>query len=139
MIINSKDQKLLIMGKVHIKTFKPEPFSLLIRILQVNEIPNELKFQSFFKKILIYNFNDKKELTKESFNQKILKQLKKDTQKIKEDFDTIIIHCSMGLSRSPAIALGLNHIYKLGFNERKIKKLRPRYNKFIYNLIKGIG
>lgn len=52
-----------------------------------------------------------------------------------QDFEDLLIHCSAGISRSPAIAIAMNDIYNLGEDHLR---MRTRYNKhstFVYRIM----
>jgi len=46
-----------------------------------------------------------------------------------------IIHCEAGISRSPAVAIGLSKYLKFNPNRRNLKKMFPMYNKYIAGFI----
>lgn len=63
-------------------------------------------------------------------------------QKILVDFDKLrgscidlLVHCTLGGGRSPAVALALNDIFNLGYNSEEIKKKYQAYNPFVYRLL----
>ncbi len=62
-------------------------------------------------------------------------------QEILNDFTTkrvnnldLLIHCTLGASRSPAVAIALNEIFNLG--QQNLKEQYPAYNHFVYRLLK---
>jgi predicted protein tyrosine phosphatase len=46
-----------------------------------------------------------------------------------------IIHCEAGISRSPAVAIGISKYIKLTPNRRMLKKMYPLHNKYVTRLI----
>jgi len=49
--------------------------------------------------------------------------------------DKWVIHCEAGISRSPAVAIGLSKFLKFNPNRRNLKKMFPNYNKHVCKLI----
>jgi predicted protein tyrosine phosphatase len=53
------------------------------------------------------------------------------------DFDRIILHCNMGLSRSPAVALGLCDLH--GWATAELERKHPFWNRLVRSVMKGLG
>jgi predicted protein tyrosine phosphatase len=51
------------------------------------------------------------------------------------DCDRWVIHCEAGISRSPAVAIGLAKHIALRPNRQQLKKLFPHFNKHVCKLI----
>lgn len=49
--------------------------------------------------------------------------------------DCLLVHCMMGRSRSPAIAIALNDIFLLGHDSEKLKDKYPDFNNWVYDLM----
>ncbi len=63
-------------------------------------------------------------------------------KKIISDFDThrektehLLVHCSAGKNRSPAVAMALNDIFNLGYDSKKLKEKYPDYNSYVYETL----
>jgi predicted protein tyrosine phosphatase len=53
------------------------------------------------------------------------------------DFDRIILHCNMGISRSPAVALGLCDLN--GWATAELERKHPGWNRLVRSVMKAIG
>lgn len=51
------------------------------------------------------------------------------------DCDRWVIHCEAGISRSPAVAIGLSKFIAFRPNRQQLKKMFPLYNKYVCKLI----
>jgi len=51
------------------------------------------------------------------------------------DKETLLVHCSMGKNRSPAVGIALNEIYNLGHNTEELKKRFPEANWYVYETL----
>jgi len=60
----------------------------------------------------------------------------RDFKKCYQQAECFLIHCTIGVSRSPAVAIALNEIFDLGEDSDFLKKKHPCYNKFIYRMLK---
>jgi hypothetical protein len=49
--------------------------------------------------------------------------------------EQLMVHCSKGKGRSPAVALALSDIFHLGLKREIIERDYPRYNRFVYKTI----
>ncbi len=47
----------------------------------------------------------------------------------------LLVHCALGASRSPAVAMALNEIFGLGYDTEAMKKERFTYNRHVYRLL----
>ena len=52
------------------------------------------------------------------------------------DFDRIILHCNMGISRSPAVALGLCDLN--GWATTELERKHPGWNRLVRSVMKAI-
>ena len=68
------------------------------------------------------------------FNSQIAKQLLQDFYTNYKNADELLVHCTMGACRSPAVAIALNEMFKLGEDTEKMKNSYP-YNKHVYRLL----
>ncbi len=53
--------------------------------------------------------------------------------------DTLLVHCSRGKNRSPAVGIALNEIFKLGYNTTELKQKYSEANWFIYDLLMEVA
>jgi hypothetical protein len=69
------------------------------------------------------------------FNNQLAQKIISDFDTYKNQTDHLLVHCSAGQNRSPAVAMALNDIFNLGNNSEKLKEKYPRYNKFVYETL----
>lgn len=90
----------------------------IIRILEPNEKQEKLKYEEYFDDILELFFDDIVGTEYEYLPSNIRLFTKNDAKRVLNFFqknrniDSLIIHCFAGISRSPAIALGLSWFLK---------------------------
>ena len=53
----------------------------------------------------------------------------------REGCESLLVHCTQGINRSPAVALALNEIFDLGQNSEVLKNKHPKYTKYVYNTL----
>lgn len=63
--------------------------------------------------------------------QKILSEFKGFLPQI----ETLLVHCSRGKNRSPAVGIALNEIFDLGYDSDELKQKYPGYNYFVYDTL----
>jgi len=68
------------------------------------------------------------------FDQVIAQKILADFAMKRADTLDLLIHCTLGASRSPAVAVALNEIFGLG--QIDLKERYPAYNHFVYRLLK---
>jgi len=73
------------------------------------------------------------------FNEKIAEQILCDFREGKDGCASLLIHCGLGLNRSPAVAIALNEIFRLGNDTEKMKRDYPLYTVYIYNVLRKMA
>lgn len=68
------------------------------------------------------------------FNRTLAQEILDDFTIQKIDNLDFLIHCTLGASRSPAVAIALNEIFNLG--QQNLKERHPAYNHFVYRILK---
>lgn len=53
----------------------------------------------------------------------------------KDKIDTLIVHCSKGQNRAPALGIAMNEIY--GWGIKGLKKQHPNYRRYVYEGMLG--
>ncbi|MBW2965101.1 hypothetical protein KY363_06595 [Candidatus Woesearchaeota archaeon] len=51
----------------------------------------------------------------------------------------VLVHCTYGRNRSPAVGIALNNIFGLGYSSWGLKQQFPDYNRWIYNVMMAAG
>lgn len=106
--------------------------SILIRIFEPNSFTSEhyqiLNATSYQAILELYLHDYVKEIRENTLNEEFLKLNKFILQ---NDFDEIIIHCTLGVSRSPAIMICVAKILKNIELEIWIKNKFQHYNQYI--------
>ena len=51
----------------------------------------------------------------------------------------VLVHCTLCVSRSPAVVMGLNDVFNLGWSTDKMMKKKASYNKMVYRMIRKVG
>lgn len=49
--------------------------------------------------------------------------------------DTLLVYCSRGINRSPAVGIALNEIFQLGSDTPNLKARFPELNEYIYDTL----
>ncbi|HIG92779.1 TPA: hypothetical protein HA234_01115 [Candidatus Woesearchaeota archaeon] len=70
------------------------------------------------------------------FTPELATQLLHDFEKSQRGCLELLVHCTLGGSRSPAIAIALNEIFQLGNDSEEMKERYKPYNQFVYRLLK---
>ena len=74
------------------------------------------------------------------FDVEIAQRLLTDFKEEGLDKDTLLVHCSRGQNRSPAVGIALNESFGLGCDTDKLKRKYPEANWFVYDtLIEVVG
>src|SRR3989344_221992 len=63
----------------------------------------------------------------------------RDFAKHKDNVEALLVHCTRGRNRSPAVAIALNEVFSLGDNSNELKKEFHAYNKHVYKLVFEAG
>ncbi len=50
--------------------------------------------------------------------------------------ENIIVHCTLGAARSPAVAIVLAKLFPLKQEDYFLRKLYPSYNQYVYRIMK---
>ncbi len=136
--------------------YTPKVQTLAIRIFDSypgSDNSSSLKLQdSSFFRILGYVFDDQdvdrllehypdydlEGLTKRNllFNDELAKKILSDFQRLRDGCLDLLVHCTLGGSRSPAVGIALNEIFDLGYDSGELKERFSVYNRFVYRLLK---
>ena len=93
----------------------------------------------FYLKIGEYVFDDiwpgLESEDKIMFTSKLASTILADFESIKDECESLMIHCSQGVNRGPAVAIALNDIYSLGHDSSQLEKKYSESNWFVYNML----
>ena len=71
------------------------------------------------------------------FDEKNARDILKNYEKIESKIKNLVIHCSQGKNRAPAIGIAMNEIY--GWGIKGLKEKFPGYRKYIYGVMINVG
>lgn len=133
-----------ICNEVSVRNYKLEgKKSILIRLLEPSykdNIPYEIDNVSSYSNILELYIDDTvndKYITLNSFNFDMALELNKFI--LENDFDEVVIHCALGMSRSPALMICVAKILGNENLEKIIKEKYDCYNKFIVQVFESFN
>ncbi len=99
----------------------------------------------FFKQIAEYVFDDNDvypfwfEQGSVWFDDDIAERMIGDFIQHKEGVEALLVHCSLGESRSPAVAMALNEIFELGHDVDFLKSEYEKYNRHVYETMMRVA
>lgn len=144
--------KLLIMSIEEARDYQPIDITYAIRIwnnwsdkmmkTMKNDFP--LKNSPLYTTVSEYVFDDidPRWLDEDGFSRYavfdhgLAEKVISDFQEKGKDCESLLVHCTRGLNRSPAVAIALNEIFDLGHNNMELKKRYYKYRYHIYNVMK---
>ncbi len=74
-----------------------------------------------------------------AFNEEIAADIIADFDCLGRKCPNLLVHCLKGKGRSPAVAMALNDIFKLGEDTELLMKRFPRYNRLVYDTMKIVS
>ena len=121
--------------------YKPVRQTYAIRIHSARFDVDEPLEPSSLYTIKEYIFDDRTPQLGEGklFDTMLAKKIIYDFKEQQERQKTLLVHCSRGLNRAPAIAIALNDIFQLGQDSEVLKQKFPETNWYIYDLMKEVG
>ncbi len=73
------------------------------------------------------------------FTEEMADSIIRDFSAHKDSIDALLVHCSRGMNRSPAVGLALNEIFNLGYNPDELKTKYPDATWFVYRTLKEVA
>ncbi|MBW2994805.1 hypothetical protein KY312_00485 [Candidatus Woesearchaeota archaeon] len=134
--------ELLITNQYAAEKHQPDKPTYAIRIFSSwhdKDDRGQLKESEFYSHIAEYVFDDCDEYYEAGpvyIDEKIAKQIIDDFANNRYGIECLLVHCSLGRNRSPAVAVALNEIFELGNNTEELKQKYNRFNKYVYKIIK---
>ncbi len=92
----------------------------------------------FYTKIVKYRFDDIEpgmRIDGLRFTGVIAEQILDDFKPYNDSIEALLVHCMVGESRSPAVAIALNEIFSLGHDGSALKERYSEMNKFVYRTL----
>ena len=68
------------------------------------------------------------------FNEEMARKILSDFDAVKNRFENVMIHCTYGKNRSPAVGIAMNEIYDWGIVG--LEKKFPGYRRYVYEVMK---
>jgi len=139
---NEPEMDLQIMGLVGAVMYKPIKPTYAIRIQSgIMRYDEPLKKSSFYT-MKEYTFDDdnprswgKMGATSITFNEDIAQRILNDFVQEGRTREVLLVHCSRGINRSPAVGIALNEIFTLGSDSEELKRQYPETNWYIYETL----
>lgn len=130
---------LLIMGLLDSMAYEPTNRTYAIRIDSSFSPFGEgfnLQVSSLYT-IVQYCFDDRSPRRGygKLFDVKMARKLLTDFKERGLGQDTLLVHCTRGRNRSPAVGIALNEIFKLGHDGEALKKQYPQSTWFVYDTL----
>jgi predicted protein tyrosine phosphatase len=69
------------------------------------------------------------------FNESIAERVLREFQTDGLDKEALLVHCSRGKNRSPAVGIALNGVFSLGHDSDALKERYPDANWYVYNTL----
>ena len=102
----------------------------------------ELQKSHFYQRIAEYIFDDNDAFYQAgpvTITENIANALVRDFAESKNGVEALLVHCSRGKNRSPAVAIALNEIFNLGHNSEELKSRFNESNWAVYKAILEAG
>lgn len=71
------------------------------------------------------------------FDEDIARKIFTDFENCKDDVEQVVIHCTYGRNRSPAVGIAMNEVY--GWGIEGLKDKFPLHRRFVYGIMKKVG
>lgn len=121
------------------REFTPYEPTYAIRIFSSNmgNSVRDLRDSKLYLKIMTYNFDDNQktppvDVGPKWFDENIAKSIVEDFEPFRNEVEWLLVHCSRGRNRSPAVAMCLNEVFQLGHDTKEMMAMYPAYNTWVY-------
>lgn len=142
-----------ILSEIEASNFLPIKNTYGIRIYSSNRTdkPLELKKSEFYKRIAEYTFDVVDDEPCEEgqislcgtgsvdLTECVARDLVMDFSRHRRGVEALMVHCRAGKERSPAVAIALNDIFKLGYGSEELKTKFKYFDRKIYNTVLRAG
>jgi len=142
-----------IMGYERAIRYKPKVITLAMRIFDPDGCLNSPTVRlndSVMYRICGYTFSDidpdeflrnypDRVLPNNLFNEGIALQILDDFRRLRDGCSELLVHCTLGAVRSPAVAIALNDIFELGNDSEEMRNKHKKYNRYIYSVLMNVA
>jgi len=126
------------------REFEPQKSTYVVRIFSSWHRAwdrQQIRDSSFYTRIREYIFDDVEpqsrtlKATEILFTPEIAQEIIQDFVLYKDSIEALVVHCSLGRNRSPAVAIALNEIFELGYDTKALKKQYNEANWHVYDTL----
>ena len=135
-----------IFGLSKILAHIPEKSTYLIRIFssgyEYQEQQFPLQASENWREIKKYIFDDNDyhfRLGSMSIDDTIATKIVSEFAVHKDSVESLVVHCSRGKNRSPAVAMALNELFNLGHDPHILLAQYAEFNRLVYDNVKSAG
>ena len=90
----------------------------------------------YFDDVVFLDFVRENEIR---FDEGLAKKLLQNFSVDRKDFECLLVHCSRGINRSPAVGIALNEIFCLGQDADELKREYNKFRRYIYETLKDVA
>lgn len=133
--------EIIVLDSRHAQAYKPENPTYAIRIIGSNplwqESFGELQPSRLYKVVQKYVFDDIAFDFQEGvrLDAVLAQRMLQDFKDKRKDCSVLMVHCTLGKNRSPAVAIAFNEIFNLGKDSERLKKEFPMYTRPVYKVL----
>ena len=136
--------KIYIKGLETLFSFKPQFKTYAIRIWSPSPVIPQLKKHlpldhPNFLCVQEYFFDDvwprHCSATSILFDGTLAQKILEDFNSGRKDCEALLVHCTAGKNRSPAVTIALNEVFKLGHNTAQLKAIYHEANWYVYRTL----
>lgn len=73
------------------------------------------------------------------FDEILAERIVRDFMEKKDACEALLVHCSRGRNRSPAVAIAMNEVFGIGHDTEELKRRYDQSNWFVYKTLRDVG
>jgi predicted protein tyrosine phosphatase len=137
-----------ILSRWDAEKFEPNKLTHAIRIFSSYDSPSDrksLRKSALYKHIGQYEFDDNDThpiLVKcgdKWLDEETAKQIISEFKENKGEVEALLVHCSRGENRAPAVTIALNDLFDLDNDSVSLREKYPHTNHFVYEMLMRVG